>query len=149
MKLKLPLIAAFVALTSLAACGGGGSSSNTPAVAVESPATLTKIDTVTGGGAEAVTGKAVKVHYTGYLYSSTATGFKGQQFQTSVGGNPFPFTLGTNAVVTGFEQGVLGMKVGGKRTVVIPSALGYGGNPPAGIPANSGLVFDLELVEVK
>jgi FKBP-type peptidyl-prolyl cis-trans isomerase FkpA len=149
MKLKLPLIAAFVALTSLAACGGGGSDSPTSEFPVESPAALVKTDASIGAGAEAVSGKAVKLHYTGWLYSSTATGFKGAQFDSSVGKTPLAFTLGTNAVVPGFEQGVLGMKVGGKRTVLIPSALGYGAAGRGSIPPNSGIVFDIELLEVK
>ena len=147
MKLKLPLIAAFVALTSLAACGGG-SGANSPGVSAESPAALSKTDASIGTGAEALTGKAVKVYYTGYLYSSTAPGFKGAPFDSLVSGTPFGFTLGTSAVVAGFEQGVLGMRVGGKRTVVIPSALGYGASGRGSIPPNAGLVFDIELVQV-
>ena len=148
MKLKLPLIAAFVALTSLAACGGG-SDSNTPSVPAESPAALVKTDTTLGAGAEAVAGKAVTVHYTGWLYSSTAAGFKGAQFDSSAGKPPLGFTIGANAVVQGFEQGVVGMKVGGKRTVLIPSALAYGASGNGNIPPNAGLVFDIELVSVK
>ncbi len=92
--------------------------------------------------------KSVKVHYTGWLYSSTATANKGTQFETSVGGTPYPFKLGVNASIPGFEQGVIGMKVGGKRTIIIPANLAYGanGNPPK-IPRNSGLVFEVELME--
>ena len=147
MKLTLPLIAAFVAITNLAACDGG-SSFGAPGVAAESPATLTKAYSSIGSGAEAVNGKTVKVHYTGYLYSTTATGLKGLQFDSSAGKIPLAFTLGANAVVPGFEQGVLGMKVGGKRTVLIPSGLAYGAAGRGNIPPNAGLVFDIELVEV-
>ena len=149
MKRSLPLIAAFVAVMSLTACGGGGGGSNsTPQPSVESPAALSKIEIAVGTGAEAIAGKNVKVHYTGWLYSSTAAGNKGTQFETSVGGTPFPFRLGANAVISGFDQGVTGMRVGGKRTVVIPASLAYGaaGSPPK-IPGNSGLVFELELLE--
>ncbi len=146
MKRSLPLIAAFVAILSLAACGG---SSQNDAPSGETPAALSKVDISIGTGAEAVAPKTVKVHYTGWLYSSTATGNKGTQFETSVGTNqPFSLKLGVNGSIAGFEQGVLGMKVGGKRTVIIPASLAYGanGNPPK-IPRNSGLVFELELME--
>jgi FKBP-type peptidyl-prolyl cis-trans isomerase FkpA len=144
MNFKFPLIAAFVAVLSLSACGGGGGGGST---AAPSPATLTKTDSSIGTGAEAVAGKTVKVHYTGWLYSDTAAGNKGNQFDTSIGKTPFEFKLGTNAVIPGFEQGVTGMKVGGKRVVMIPGALGYGaaGSPPS-IPPNAGLVFEIELI---
>jgi FKBP-type peptidyl-prolyl cis-trans isomerase FkpA len=144
MKLKLPLIAAFFAIASLTACGGG---SDTPTIPAESPATLTKTDTVVGAGADAVAPKNVKVYYTGYLYSTSATGNKGRQFDSLTTGAGFPFKLGEGKVIAGFDQGVTGMKVGGKRTVLIPSALGYGAAGTTGIPPNSGLVFDIELKE--
>jgi len=148
MKLKLSLAAAFIAIASLSACGGG--SDPAPAAPVYSPATLTKTDSSIGTGAEAVAGKTVKVHYTGWLYNTTVANLKGAQFDSSAGKAPYPFTMGANQVIAGFEQGVLGMKVGGKRTVLIPSNLGYGANGGAGgaIPPNSGLVFDIELIEV-
>jgi FKBP-type peptidyl-prolyl cis-trans isomerase FkpA len=150
MKLKLSLVAAMIAVASLAACGGGGSDEPAP-VPVFSPATLTKTDTTVGTGPEAVTPKTVRVHYTGWLYTTAAANFKGTQFDSSLtAGKPFTFTLGSSQVIPGFEQGVTGMKVGGKRTVLIPAALGYGASGGGGgrIPANSGLVFDIELVEV-
>lgn len=146
MKLKLPLIAAMIAIASLSACGGG---SDPDPVPVYSPAALTTTDTLVGSGAVAVAGKKVTVHYTGYLYTTTKTDFKGAKFDSSVDKAPYPFTMGASEVIPGFEQGVTGMKVGGKRTVLIPSALGYGGRGTNTIPANSGLVFDLELIEVK
>jgi FKBP-type peptidyl-prolyl cis-trans isomerase FkpA len=147
MKLKLPLIAAFVALTALTACGGGDDSA--PAVPVESPAALTKAEIVVGTGAEAIAPKVVYIYYTGWLYSSTAAGNKGAQFDSRTSGTPFSFQLGTSAVIAGFETGITGMKVGGKRTVFIPAAQAYGATARPGIPANSGLVFDIELKEVK
>lgn len=146
MKLKLPLIAAMFAIASLGACGG---SSDGPSAPVYSPATLTKTDTVVGTGAEATAGKAVKVHYTGWVYDTTKTNFKGGEFDSSVGGTPYAYTVGSANVIAGFDQGVTGMKVGGKRTVLIPAALGYGSQGSRYIPPNSGLVFDLELIEVK
>jgi FKBP-type peptidyl-prolyl cis-trans isomerase FkpA len=144
MKFKLPLIAAFVAVLGLSACGGNSGVSG--GTTVSSPATLTKTDTVVGTGADAVAGKTVKVNYTGWLYSDTAADHKGAQFDTSTGKAPLEFLLGANKVIAGFDQGVTGMKVGGKRVVLIPSALGYGANGAAGIPPNSGLVFEIELV---
>ena len=142
MNFKLPLIAAFVAITSFTACGGGSDPAPIPA---ESPATLTKTDVVLGTGADAVVPKNVTVYYTGWLYSSTATGNKGTQFDSLTSGTGFPFKLGSSQVIAGFEEGVIGMKVGGKRTVLIPAAKGYGAAGKGSIPPNSGLVFDIEL----
>lgn len=150
MKLKLSLIAAMIAVASLSGCGGsGGSDKPASAIPVASPETLIKTDTTVGTGAEAVAGKMIKVHYTGYLYSATAVDNKGTQFETSKNGNPYSLTLGVTPVIQGFAQGLTGMKVGGKRTVKIPASLAYGANGSGGtIPPNAGLVFDLELVEV-
>lgn len=139
MKLSAPLIAVFVAALSLSACGGG--SSGSVAVAVSSPATLTTTDTVVGSGATAVTGNNATVTYTGWLYSATAADFKGKQFDTG----SFSFKLGAGTVITGFDQGVIGMKVGGTRVILIPSAQGYGSSGTTGIPGNSGLVFEVKL----
>jgi FKBP-type peptidyl-prolyl cis-trans isomerase FkpA len=143
MKLKLPLIAAFVAITSLTACGGG--SDTTPTVPVASPATLTFTDNVVGTGTVAAAPLNATVYYTGWLYSETATGKKGTQFDSLTTGPGFTFKLGAGKVISGFEEGVIGMKVGGKRTVMIPSNKGYGAAGTNGIPPNSGLVFDIEL----
>lgn len=147
MKLKLPLVAAFAAIISLTACGGGSDSGNA-AVVLPNPAALTKTDTVLGTGAEAAAGTTVAVHYTLYLYSDSVANFKGTQLETSVGASPYTFKLGTGAVIPGFEQGVLGMKAGGKRTILVPSSLGYGASGSGKVPPNAGLVFDLDLVTV-
>lgn len=144
MKLKFPLIAAFVAVLSLAACGGGSSSSSSNTT-VASPAALTKTDTTVGTGAEATAGKTVTVTYTGWLYTTSSADFKGAKFDSG----SFSFTIGAGGVIAGFDQGVTGMKVGGKRTVLIPASLGYGASGTQGIPPNSGLVFDIELTAVK
>ncbi|MES2297419.1 MAG: FKBP-type peptidyl-prolyl cis-trans isomerase [Pseudomonadota bacterium] len=148
MKLTLPVIAAFVALLSLSACGGG-SSSSTPVTDNSQPQSLVKTDTSVGTGTEAVSGKRVTVNYTGWLYSATAAGYKGLQFDTSAGRGPFSFTLGAGAVIAGWDQGVVGMKVGGKRTLIIPSSLGYGVGGYGSIPGNAGLVFEVELLSVQ
>jgi FKBP-type peptidyl-prolyl cis-trans isomerase FkpA len=144
MHYKFPLVAAFVAMLSLTACGGGDSFP--PAVPVSSPDKLSKIDSVVGTGAEAVSGKTVTVKYTGWLYSATAANNKGTQFDAY---NGYAFQLGVTNVIAGFAQGVTGMKVGGKRTVLIPSSLGYGSQGDRKIPPNSGLVFDVELLKVE
>ena len=148
MKFKLPLISAMLAIASLAACGGSGSDSGSSAPAVSVPATLTYTDTAVGTGATAVAGKTVKVHYTGYLYSTGVASFKGTQIDSSAGLAPYQFVLGSNAVIAGFDIGVTGMKVGGKRTVMFPASQGYGAAGNSKVPPNTGLVFDLELVEV-
>ena len=144
MRLSAPLIAVFVAALSLSACGGGGSS-DTPAAVVSSPAALTLTDTVVGTGPVAATGTNAAVTYTGWLYSATAANFKGRQFDAGT----FTFKLGAGSVIPGFDQGVAGMKVGGTRTILVPSALGYGPSGTTGIPANSGLVFEVKLTAVQ
>lgn len=101
-------------------------------------------DVVIGTGAEAKNGNLVEVNYTGKFAD-------GKVFDSSIPrGQPIPFTLGAGDVIKGWDEGILGMKVGGKRTLVIPPALGYGANgyPPV-IPANATLYFDVELVSVK
>jgi FKBP-type peptidyl-prolyl cis-trans isomerase FkpA len=111
---------------------------------------LAKVDTVLGTGAEAVAGKTATVHYTGWTYSPSAAGNKGTQFETSAGGAPLTFTLGSGQVISGWDQGIAGMKVGGKRTLMIPSSLAYGGQGSGSkIPPYSALVFDIELLGVQ
>jgi FKBP-type peptidyl-prolyl cis-trans isomerase len=100
-------------------------------------------DVTVGKGAEAVTGKVVTVHYTGTLKDGT-------KFDSSVDRKePFTFTLGAGQVIKGWEQGIPGMKVGGKRKLTIPPELAYGANAVGAIPSNSTLIFDVELLEVK
>jgi FKBP-type peptidyl-prolyl cis-trans isomerase len=108
-----------------------------------------KIDEpVVGSGAEAVKGKQVTVHYTGWLWADNK---KGAKFDSSVDrGSPFSFNLGAGQVISGWDEGVAGMKVGGKRTLIIPAKLGYGDRGAGGvIPPNADLVFDVELLAVK
>lgn len=100
-------------------------------------------DVVVGEGAEAVSGKEVTVHYTGTFTNGT-------KFDSSVDrGQPFTFTLGAGDVIQGWDQGVAGMKVGGKRKLTVPPELGYGPDDYASIPGGSTLLFDVELLEVK
>jgi len=112
------------------------------------------IDTVVGKGKEATVGSTVFVNYTGWFYKPMAKKQRGRKFDSSLdaGRSPLDFQLGAGRVIKGWEQGVVGMKVGGKRTLIIPSDLAYGkrGSPgPGGIPPDSDLIFDVELLDVK
>jgi FKBP-type peptidyl-prolyl cis-trans isomerase FkpA len=113
-------------------------------------ADLVKTDTVVGKGKEAVAGATVVVNYTGWLHDAKADKQRGKQFDSSVGRGPFSFPLGAGRVIPGWDQGVAGMKVGGKRTLVIPPEMGYGSRGAGSIiPPNATLVFDVELLDVK
>lgn len=109
--------------------------------------TLQKIDTTLGTGAEATPGKQVAVHYTGWLFDAAAADQKGTKFDSSLDrGQLFDFPLAAGHVIKGWDEGVAGMKVGGKRTLIIPSEMGYGARGAGGvIPPNAVLVFDVEL----
>ena len=114
----------------------------------ELPSGLKYTDTTVGTGAEATSGKRVSVHYTGWLYEN---GQKGKKFDSSLDrGQPFAFPLGGGQVIRGWDEGVAGMKVGGKRTLIIPPELGYGARGAGGvIPPNATLTFDVELLNVQ
>lgn len=139
-----------VVFTLLAAVTLGGCSNSSatdsatpPAAAAASNASLKTEDLVVGTGAVAESGKTIKVHYTGTLTDGT-------KFDSSRDRNePFQFTLGSGQVIRGWDQGIAGMKVGGRRKLTIPPSLAYGaaGAPPA-IPPNATLVFDVELLAV-
>ena len=111
---------------------------------------LVKTDTLVGKGKEAVAGAIVQVNYTGWLHDHKAADMRGTKFDSSIGRGPFSFPLGAGRVIKGWDQGVAGMKVGGKRTLVIPSDLAYGQRGAGGvIPPGATLVFDVELLDVK
>ena len=152
MKLISSLLATFLAIT-LSACNAETNSSSTQEkVAMTSELTeLQKIDTVIGSGREAEPGFNITVHYTGWLYDPQATDKKGKKFDSSVDrGQPFNFGLGQGQVIQGWDQGFAGMKIGGKRTLLIPSEMGYGARGAGGvIPPNANLIFDVELLDVK
>jgi FKBP-type peptidyl-prolyl cis-trans isomerase len=121
------------------------SSPSSPKVAASSSpsAGLVSTDEVVGTGATATTGNTISVNYTGTLTDGT-------KFDSSYDRNqPFDFTLGGGQVIKGWDQGVVGMKVGGKRKLVIPPDLGYGATANGKIPANSTLIFEIELLNVK
>jgi FKBP-type peptidyl-prolyl cis-trans isomerase FkpA len=103
-----------------------------------------------GKGAEAIVGSTVYMHYTGWLYRPLAKNQRGRKFDSSLPrGEPLDFKLGTGKVIKGWDQGIVGMKVGGKRTLIIPAELAYGARAMGDIPPNSALIFDVELMDVK
>ena len=114
---------------------------------ITTPSGLQYTDTVEGAGPEAKAGQGVSVHYTGWLFKD---GEQGAKFDSSRDRNaPFEFTLGAGMVIKGWDEGVAGMKIGGQRTLIIPSELGYGARGAGGvIPGNSTLKFDVELLNV-
>jgi FKBP-type peptidyl-prolyl cis-trans isomerase FkpA len=136
---EFSLVLVSVAL-GVAACGSSPTSPST--------APFSQTDLRVGSGAEAAAGKVVSVHYTGWLYDGSKPDGKGIQFETSVGTTPFSFTLGFGEVITGWDQGLPGMKVGGLRRLVIPPSLAYGSVRNGPIPANATLIFEVELVDV-
>ena len=115
---------------------------------VTTPSGLQIIDTKIGTGPSPRTGQTCIMHYTGWLYEN---GKKGKKFDSSVDrGEPFEFPIGTHRVIAGWDEGVATMKVGGKRTLIIPPALGYGARGAGGaIPPNATLIFDVELLGIK
>jgi peptidylprolyl isomerase len=120
----------------------------TAGAAMTTPDGLKIIDTKVGTGPSPKTGQTVVVHYTGWLYEN---GAKGKKFDSSVDRNePFEFPLGMHRVIAGWDEGVATMKVGGKRTLIIPPELGYGARGAGGvIPPNATLMFDVELLSIK
>jgi len=132
----------------LAAVGCGSESQN---VAQSNLTELVVTDTSVGTGNEALAGRRVTVHYTGWLYDATRPDHKGTKFDSSRDrGEPFAFGLGAGQVIQGWDQGMAGMKVGGRRTLTIPPHLGYGSRGAGrDIPPNATLVFEVELLDVR
>lgn len=145
----MPRISSFalvlMLVASASACGGGSDSPTAPTVNV--PFQITDIRV--GTGAEAANGRRVTVNYTGWLYVAGAVDNKGTQFDTSNGRGAFSFLLGGGGVIAGWERGVVGMRVGGQRRLIIPPELGYGAAGSGPIPGNATLVFDIELLSVQ
>jgi peptidylprolyl isomerase len=149
--LRAPTLALSVALAGATLLAAGAT---TPAAAQTSGSTMTtasglKIqDTEVGTGATPQAGQTCVMHYTGWLYEN---GAKGQKFDSSLDrGQPFEFPIGRGRVIKGWDEGVASMKVGGKRTLIIPPELGYGARGAGGvIPPNATLMFDVELLAVK
>ena len=144
-------VAALAMVASLAASMAGLIAASIPGSA--QPVTTTAdglqiIDTQVGTGPSPKKGQTVVVNYTGWLYTN---GKKGTKFDSSVDhGQPFEFPLGMGQVIHGWDEGVATMKVGGKRTLIIPPALAYGSSGAGGvIPPNATLIFDIDLLKLK
>jgi FKBP-type peptidyl-prolyl cis-trans isomerase FkpA len=138
----LPFAACAVLLAGAAGCdkGSTGPSATAP---------FSQVDLRLGDGTEAVSGKTLTVQYTGWLYDPTRTDFKGLQFDTSAGSTGFVFGLGGQQVIAGWDRGLVGMKVGGIRKLVIPPSLAYGSVRNQSIPPSATLVFEIELLDVQ
>ena len=147
-------VAALSLAITLAACNG--SSESGPSAPLASPGAamtttasgLQFTDSVVGSGASPQAGQTCVMHYTGWLYEN---GARGRKFDSSLDrGQPFEFAIGRRQVIGGWDEGVASMRVGGKRTLIIPPALGYGARGAGGaIPPNATLMFDVELLAIK
>jgi peptidylprolyl isomerase len=141
-------IAAFALMLGLAALIASPATAQTAGKFMTTASGLQIKDTVAGTGESPKRGQTCVMHYTGWLYTN---GIKGKKFDSSVDRNePFEFKIGIGQVIKGWDEGVSTMKVGGKRTLIIPPALGYGASGAGGvIPPNAVLMFDVELLDVK
>ena len=152
--MKKIVASAAIVLASATACAQTGTTPPAAAAPAAAPAVVTELvkkDIVEGTGKTAETGKAVLVHYTGWLYDPAAPGMKGAKFDSSEGrSTPFGFVIGARRVIKGWDEGVPGMKEGGKRTLIIPPALAYGEKGAGGgkIPPNATLLFEVELIKL-
>ena len=144
MKLIRAFQVAFTLILLVVAVAG---CSNTPVSPSSAP--FSQTDLRVGSGTAAVTGSTVTVQYTGWFYDASKADKRGVQFDTSTGQSALTFTLGAGQVVQGWEQGLVGMSVGGLRRLVIPPSLAYGSSRYATIPPNTTLVFDIELLDVQ
>ena len=148
-RVRLMATLAALVLTGMVSMASDDSASaQSAAKPVTTASGLQMIDTKVGTGASPRANQTAVVHYTGWLYEN---GAKGQKFDSSVDrGQPFEFQIGRGMVIKGWDEGVASMKVGGKRTLIIPPELGYGARGAGGvIPPNATLMFDVELLSVK
>jgi FKBP-type peptidyl-prolyl cis-trans isomerase FkpA len=134
------LLAATGVLVAASACG-----SKSPVAPDQSNVAFSTTDLTVGTGADATAGKTATVQYNAFFYSDTAADHKGAQFDSGT----FPFVLGANQVIRGFDMAVTGMKVGGTRRAVVPPSLAYGTTGSGPVPPNAALVFDIALTNVQ
>jgi FKBP-type peptidyl-prolyl cis-trans isomerase FkpA len=127
------------------ACGGGDDGSSSPTAPSTGSAPFSQTDLRVGTGAEAVGGRTLRVNYALWLYDPGQPDNKGRQIEA----NLHSFTLGAGAVIRGWDQGLVGMRVGGQRRLVIPPELAYGARGNGPIPPNATIVFDVELLDVQ
>lgn len=145
---KRARVAAFIFTTALVSAVVAGVTTSAKAQSMTTASGLQIADTKVGTGASPKTGQTCVMHYTGWLYQD---GKRGAKFDSSLDrGQPFEFAIGTGQVIKGWDEGVATMKVGGKRTLIIPPHLGYGARGAGGvIPPNATLLFEVELLGVK
>jgi len=152
MASSYPRLIAACAFALIAACSGKPKPATAPVGATTAEATQMQIvELKPGTGPAIAAGQKAVVEYTGWLYETSAADKKGKQFDSSKnGGQPFRFTLGAGQVIKGWDQGVLGMKVGERRRLTIPAELGYGDVGAGGvIPPGATLIFDVDLVAIE
>jgi FKBP-type peptidyl-prolyl cis-trans isomerase FkpA len=137
----------FASLAVVVSCALASACNDSPTVP-SNFAPFSQTDIRVGTGGDAVAGRILKVQYTGWFFNDSRPDDKGPVFDTSVGGEPFVFALGTGAVIEGWDRGVTGMRVGGVRRLVIPPSLAYGRFRQNSIPPNATLLFEIELLEV-
>jgi FKBP-type peptidyl-prolyl cis-trans isomerase FkpA len=140
-RLRSSLLLVALAVIAAACSDGPTSPSNFAA--------YSQTDLTVGTGGDAVAGRTLTVHYTGWFYGESRPEKKGPVFDSSAGGDPFTFTLGVGEVINGWDQGVQGMKVGGVRRLVVPPSLAYGRVRNGPIPPNATLLFEIELLSVE
>jgi FKBP-type peptidyl-prolyl cis-trans isomerase FkpA len=139
--------ASFFLLTSLVLSVALSACTEAPSAPTNS-APYSQTDLKLGSGPAAASGDAIIVEYVGWLYDSSKPDNKGPVFDTSIGGDPFSFVLGAGEVVDGWDKGIVGMREGGKRRLVIPPSLAYGPNRNALLPPYATLVFEIDLVGI-
>lgn len=149
MKQRLVWVTLCLATVGCGGSGGSGAAKGGPYTG-QQPA-FSQTDLTVGEGTRAARTARITVNYTGWVYDPNAPDHKGSQFDTSIGREPFSFTLGAGEVIPGWDQGFNDMRVGGKRRLIIPTDMGYGaqGTPDGSIPPNAPLVFEMELLGVK
>jgi len=150
-KSMLMASALMIAMLAMTGCKADSKTSTKETAMTQNVTELIKKDTVLGEGREAEAGFNVTVHYTGWLYDPSKADGKGIKFDSSLDRHePFVFFLGGGQVIQGWDEGFAGMKVGGKRTLIIPPHMGYGVHGAGGvIPSNATLIFDVELLGIK
>jgi FKBP-type peptidyl-prolyl cis-trans isomerase FkpA len=139
--IRVSRLICLAALATTVACG----SDSTTAPSTTSSAPYSQIDLVVGTGATAAVGNSITVSYTGWFYDSTKADGKGSAFQQAAG---FKFVLGVGQVIKGWDQGVVGMRVGGTRRLILPPELAYGSAGSGSIPPNATLVFEVALTSI-
>ncbi|OLC40123.1 MAG: hypothetical protein AUH43_27195 [Acidobacteria bacterium 13_1_40CM_65_14] len=143
LRLTVPSVIVVVAMTTLTSgCTDAPASPTTSAP-------FSQTDLLVGTGADALTGATLTMNYTGWLYDASKSDQKGLQFDSSIGKTAFSFTLGRGQVIKGWDQGIPGMRAGGRRRLVIPPSLAYGDMRTGLIPPNSTLVFEVELLSIQ